>query len=104
MTQEYKVITEVPQEYTGKRKLVLEWMLKHADKVEIDKRGRGRSMYRFYFDDGAYKGGYSFEVHHQDLTPLKAYLVTQRTGWPGFNLKWLEDIAEEEMPDLQSLK
>lgn len=95
--QEYKIITEVPQEYTGKRKLVLEWMLKHADKVEIDKRGGGRSMYRFYFDDGAYKGGNSFELHHQALTPLNAYLIAQRTGWPDFHLKWLEDIAEEEM-------
>ena len=93
----YKVITEVPQEYTGKRKIVLEWMLKHADKVEIDKRGSGRSMYRFYFDDGVYKGGYSFELHHKALTPLNAYLVAQKTGWPGLRLKWLEDIAEEEM-------
>ena len=93
----YKIITEVPDEYTGKRKLVLEWMLKHADKVEIDKRGGGASMYRFHFDDGVYKGIFCFEINHKALTPLNAYLIAQKTKWPGLSLKWLEDIAEEEM-------
>ena len=95
--REYKIITEVPEGYVGKRKLVLEWMLNHADKVEIDKRSSGRSMYRFSFDDGVYKGSYSFELSHKALTPLNAYLVAQQTGWPGLSLKWLEDIAEEKM-------
>ena len=105
MEVEFKIINEVPERFTGKRKIVLSWLLKHADKVEIANRKGGRSLYKVYFDDGVYKGGTSFTFNHQQMTPLNIYMAVQETGWPGFNLKWLEDIAEEEMQrELESTK
>lgn len=94
---EYIIITEVPDTMEGKRRIALQWLLREADKVSMLPIPRGRSKYKIYFDDGAYKGGTEFAISHQDLTPLRAYLVARATGWPGHKLEWLEAICEEKM-------
>ena len=97
--KDYIVLKEVPAEFVGKRKVALDWLIKNADEVSILKKPKGRSMYSIYFDDGAYKGGTSFKVRHDNLTPLKAYLIASETGWPGYMamLRELEGMAEEIM-------
>lgn len=93
----YVEIKEVPARLEGKRALALKWLLEEATTVSMLEIPRGRSRYKVYFDDGAYKGGYEFIINQQDLTPLTAYLTAAKTGWPGHKLEWLEDFCEERM-------
>ncbi len=95
--EDFQIIREVPERLIGERALALAWLLKHATTVEMAQRPRGRSKYRAYFDDGAYKGGTRVVLHQQQLTPLAVYLAAAETGWPGLRLKWLAEAAENKM-------
>ena len=96
--EDFKIITDVPERLQGTvRGAVLDWYIKRADKVSILELPKGASRYKIYFDEGAYKGGTEFTLKQSQLTPLNAYLNAAETGWPGFHLKWLEDICEERI-------
>lgn len=94
--EDFKIITEVPERLEGKRALALKWLIQAADRVSVLEKPKGRSIYKFYFDEGAFKGGTEFTLKQVNLTPLTAYLLTANiVGWPGFknNLTKLEDYA-----------
>jgi len=98
MTEDkWERITEVPSNLAGYRALACEWLIKHADNVYILRMPKGKSRYKAYFDDGAYKGGWNLEFAQATLTPLN---VIQRaahtTNWPGLvsRLQAVETFAE----------
>ena len=72
-------------------------LIEHSDGVEICYSPKGRSKYRIRFDDGVYQGEYRFIIHQDQLTPLGVYLLCAKTGWPGFQLEWLGNLAETHM-------
>jgi hypothetical protein len=93
----WEPLTEVPERLVGDRKLALQFLLKHADKVEMAYLPKSASRYRAYFDDGVFKGAFVFTWRQAELTPLNVYLTCVGTGWPGFNLVWLENFAAQTM-------
>jgi hypothetical protein len=93
----WEPVTSVPDRLEGKRRLALQFLLTHASRVEIRYVPRGRSQYRASFDDGVGRGSFVYSWDQAALTPLAVYLSLANTGWPGFQLDWLETCAERHM-------
>ena len=91
-------IDEVPSHVEADdARLALQYLLKHADYVEMMAYPKDQSQYKAHFDDGVYKGEFVFTWTENGLTPLLVYEKLQRTGWPGFSMSWVKEAARQEM-------
>lgn len=92
------IIKEVPAHVeSDDAKLSLQYLLAHADKVEMMQFPKDQSKYKAYFDDGVYKGCFEFTWTENGLTPLHIYQKLELTGWPGFSMGWVKKAARDEM-------
>lgn len=97
-------IKDVPEHVqSDDARLALQYLLKHADCVEMMQYPKDQSQYKAHFDDGVYKGEFVFTWTENGLTPLLVYEKLKQTGWPGFSMGWVRTAAREEMKrDLSS--
>jgi hypothetical protein len=96
-TLRWEVLKEAPERLVGERRLAMEYLLRHADRVEMAYCAGGKSKYRAYLDDGAFKGEFVFTWKQDELLPLRLYLDLASTNWPGFSLAWLSEHAAKRM-------
>lgn len=91
-------IKEVPEHVKADdARLALQYLLKHADYVEMMQFPKDQSQYKGHFDDGVYKGEFVFTWTENGLTPLLVYEKLKQTGWPGFSMGWVKTAARNEM-------
>jgi hypothetical protein len=91
-------IKDVPEHVeSDDARLALQFLLKHANYVEMMQFPKDQSQYKGHFDDGVYKGEFVFTWTENGLTPLLVYEKLKQTGWPGFSMSWVKDAARQEM-------
>lgn len=97
-TSKEQILKEVPERFgTGPKRLSLQYLIKHADRVTELSIPGGKSIFKAYFDDGVGRGEFVFKFKQADLTPLHVYSTLAATGWPGFSISWLEGHCAERM-------
>ena len=83
------------QEYGHMRQFLLNCIADSCDKIEMDRKSGGRTVWKFYFDDGAYKGGWWLHLPQKKITPYNVIKLLAEIPWPGlfFARKGLEDAS-----------
>lgn len=71
-------------EQPSMREVLLQLLEQDADAFSKEQRPKQRSLYTMYFDDGAYKGGWTFKLTHTNVTPLSVLNIFSSIPWPGY--------------------
>lgn len=56
----------------------------YADRVSRLKKGK-KATWEFYFDEGAYKGGWTHQIGQKSLDEMSIINMLKGVGWPGLN-------------------
>ena len=74
-------ITNALDGVSHRQKCCIEILCKWCDGVQLDTQSK--KIWHFYFDDGAYKGGWHFSKRQKDINTSFVCLVAHEVGWPG---------------------
>ena len=71
-----------------------------CDTIQRHPKPKGRTLWKFYFDDGVYKGGWWLQINQNNLKPLAVVELLVEIPWPG--LKCMKDQMQK--PALRVLR